>query len=82
MDQFHTSVMVREVIASLRCRAGAIYVDGTLGGAGHARDICERIMPDGLLIGIDQDPAAGTVQQACGEGARTAVEVEVEDGQH
>jgi 16S rRNA (cytosine1402-N4)-methyltransferase len=54
----HISVMRSEVLEYLNCRPGKIYVDGTLGGAGHARDICERIMPDGLLIGIDQDPAA------------------------
>jgi len=54
----HTPVMRSEVLEYLNCRPGKIYVDGTLGGAGHARDICERIMPDGLLIGIDQDPAA------------------------
>jgi 16S rRNA (cytosine1402-N4)-methyltransferase len=54
----HIPVMRREVLEYLNCRPGKIFVDGTLGGAGHARDICERIMPDGLLIGIDQDPAA------------------------
>lgn len=54
----HIPVMRSEVLEYLNCRPGKIYVDGTLGGAGHARDICERIMPDGLLIGIDQDPAA------------------------
>jgi 16S rRNA (cytosine1402-N4)-methyltransferase len=54
----HIPVMRSEVLEYLNCRPGKIFVDGTLGGAGHARDICERIMPDGLLIGIDQDPAA------------------------
>jgi 16S rRNA (cytosine1402-N4)-methyltransferase len=54
----HIPVMRSEVLEYLNCRPGKIYVDGTLGGAGHAQDICERIMPDGLLIGIDQDPAA------------------------
>ncbi len=54
----HIPVMRSEVLEYLNCRPGKIYVDGTLGGAGHARDICERIRPDGLLIGIDQDPAA------------------------
>lgn len=54
----HIPVMRNEVLEYLNCRPGKIFVDGTLGGAGHARDICERIMPDGLLIGIDQDPAA------------------------
>jgi 16S rRNA (cytosine1402-N4)-methyltransferase len=54
----HIPVMRNEVLEYLNCRPGKIFVDGTLGGAGHARDICEHIMPDGLLIGIDQDPAA------------------------
>jgi 16S rRNA (cytosine1402-N4)-methyltransferase len=54
----HIPVMRSEVLEYLNCRPGKIFVDGTLGGAGHARDICERIMPGGLLIGIDQDPAA------------------------
>jgi 16S rRNA (cytosine1402-N4)-methyltransferase len=58
MAYLHIPVMRSEVLEYLNCRPGKIYVDGTLGGAGHARDICERIMPDGLLIGIDQDPAA------------------------
>ncbi len=58
MDLFHTPVMVREVIASLRCRAGAIYVDGTVGGGGHAEAILQNTAPDGLLIGIDADAEA------------------------
>ncbi|MHB8908457.1 MAG: 16S rRNA (cytosine(1402)-N(4))-methyltransferase RsmH [Syntrophales bacterium] len=58
MDRFHTSVMVREVIASLRCRRGGIYVDGTVGGGGHAEAILQNTSPDGLLIGIDADGEA------------------------
>ncbi|MHB9097592.1 MAG: 16S rRNA (cytosine(1402)-N(4))-methyltransferase RsmH [Syntrophales bacterium] len=58
MELFHTPVMVREVIASLRCRAGAIYVDGTVGGGGHAEAILQSTAPDGLLIGIDADGEA------------------------
>ncbi len=55
MASFHTPVMVREVITSLRCRAGAITVDGTVGGGGHAEAILLGTAPDGLLIGIDAD---------------------------
>ena len=55
MAVFHTPVMVREVITSLRCRAAAIYVDGTVGGGGHAEAILLSTAPDGLLIGIDAD---------------------------
>lgn len=54
----HPSAMPEEVLACLNCQPGKTYVDGTLGGAGHARRICERISPGGRLIGIDQDPAA------------------------
>jgi len=50
--------MPNEVRTYLNCKPGRIYVDGTLGGAGHARAICAAIEPDGLLIGIDQDRAA------------------------
>lgn len=64
MDRFHTSVMVREVIASLRCRAGGVYVDGTVGGGGHAEAILQSTAPDGLLIGIDADgEALGEAEQ-------------------
>ena len=50
--------MLQEAVANLGCRAGGIYVDGTLGGAGHARLICQLIMPAGTLIGIDRDSDA------------------------
>mgnify|MGYP001823579546 CR=1 FL=1 len=51
----HTPVMLYEVLRYLNCSPGKIYVDGTLGGSGHARAICKKIMPDGVFIGIDQD---------------------------
>jgi len=51
----HVSVMLDEAVHYLGCRPAHIVVDGTLGGAGHARAICRKIDPDGLLIGIDQD---------------------------
>ncbi|MFZ1986437.1 MAG: 16S rRNA (cytosine(1402)-N(4))-methyltransferase RsmH [Desulfatitalea sp.] len=60
----HTSAMLNEAMSCLSCRPGGIYVDCTLGGAGHARAICEQIVPDGLLIGIDQDPEAIANAQA------------------
>ena len=47
--------MLNEAIFHLNCRPGKIYVDGTLGGSGHAAAICARIMPGGVFIGIDQD---------------------------
>ncbi|MBW1836626.1 MAG: 16S rRNA (cytosine(1402)-N(4))-methyltransferase RsmH [Deltaproteobacteria bacterium] len=51
----HITVMLRETVDYLNCKPGKIYVDGTLGGSGHAKAICEEIAPEGLLIGIDQD---------------------------
>jgi 16S rRNA (cytosine1402-N4)-methyltransferase len=47
--------MPAEVLHYLDCQPGKIHVDGTLGGAGHALMILKKIMPGGLLIGIDQD---------------------------
>ncbi len=58
MGSYHEPVMLEEVVQSLRCRSGGIYVDGTLGGGGHARAILERSAPDGLLVGIDRDDDA------------------------
>ena len=55
MPYRHIPVMQREVLQYLNCRSGKTYVDGTLGGAGHARSILEKIGPRGLLIAIDQD---------------------------
>ena len=54
----HVSAMLHEAVACLACRPGGTYVDGTLGGAGHARAICQQMMPDGRLVGIDQDADA------------------------
>jgi 16S rRNA (cytosine1402-N4)-methyltransferase len=54
----HLSVLSEEVIQFLNPQPGGIYLDGTLGGAGHARLILERCTPGGMLIGIDQDQEA------------------------
>lgn len=59
MSEFaHTSVLLPETIEALCIKPNGIYVDGTLGGAGHSSAICEKLGPEGLLIGIDQDEAA------------------------
>lgn len=55
MSYRHVPVMVSEVIAHLNCRPGLTYLDGTLGGSGHAMAILKKIDPGGCLIGIDQD---------------------------
>lgn len=58
MSYVHVPVMLEEVLQYLNCMPGQVIVDGTLGGAGHAKAILERIIPGGLLIGIDQDKDA------------------------
>lgn len=58
MDFEHKSVMLDEVLTALDVKPLGTYLDGTLGGGGHARAIGERLTAQGLLIGIDQDDAA------------------------
>ena len=55
---FHIPVMLEETVVSLNCRPSGIYVDGTLGGGGHAYEILKRTTPGGTLIGMDADEAA------------------------
>jgi len=50
--------MVEEVMTCLRCEPGRTYVDGTLGGGGHAEEILNRTGPDGVLIGVEWDQEA------------------------
>jgi len=54
----HVPVMLEQVIHWLNPRPGEVFVDGTVGGGGHARALVERLGPTGLLIGLDRDPAA------------------------
>jgi 16S rRNA (cytosine1402-N4)-methyltransferase len=63
MCTFHIPVMQREVIESLHCRPGGIYVDGTVGGGGHASEILRLTAPSGILIGIDVDDDALRVSE-------------------
>ncbi|MBE7721234.1 16S rRNA (cytosine(1402)-N(4))-methyltransferase RsmH [Lacrimispora indolis] len=51
----HKSVLLYETIDSLNVKPDGIYVDGTLGGGGHALEVCKRLGTYGRLIGIDQD---------------------------
>lgn len=58
MTEFHHApVLLKECIDALNIRPGGIYVDGTLGGAGHSREIASRLTT-GRLIGIDRDETA------------------------
>ena len=56
-DFYHVSVLLDECIEGLNIRPDGIYVDGTLGGAGHSSQIAARLTT-GRLIGIDRDPVA------------------------
>lgn len=58
MEFVHKSVLLEEVIENLNIKQDGIYMDGTLGGAGHSYHICERLSDAGRLVGIDQDEAA------------------------
>lgn len=58
MEFAHKSVLLEETIEALNIRKGKIYLDGTLGGAGHSREILKKLDGSGLLIGIDQDKEA------------------------
>jgi 16S rRNA (cytosine1402-N4)-methyltransferase len=60
----HTTVLLHEAVDLLGPRPGGVYVDGTLGGGGHAEEILRRSSPDGILIGLDQDADAVA---RCGE---------------
>ncbi len=56
--KFHTPVMAGEVIDFLDLKPGKIILDATLGTAGHAQAILERILPGGRLLGVDRDEAS------------------------
>jgi 16S rRNA (cytosine1402-N4)-methyltransferase len=58
MEFKHTSVLLEECIEYLNIKKDGIYVDGTLGGAGHSIEICKKLSNEGMLIGIDQDETA------------------------
>lgn len=58
MNFRHISVLLNESIEGLKIRPEGVYVDGTLGGAGHALEVCTRLGPEGRFIGIDQDEEA------------------------
>lgn len=58
MEFKHYSVMLEETIEQLHIRPDGIYVDGTLGGGGHAFEVCSHLGAGGHFYGIDQDAAA------------------------
>ena len=54
----HVSVLLNECIENLNIKPDGIYVDGTMGGAGHSLEIVKKLSPKGMLIGIDRDEEA------------------------
>ncbi|MBM6859669.1 16S rRNA (cytosine(1402)-N(4))-methyltransferase RsmH [Clostridium saudiense] len=58
MEFNHVSVLLNECLDALNIKKDGIYVDGTLGGAGHSSEILKRLSDNGRLIGIDQDTDA------------------------
>ncbi len=58
MEFKHVSVLLEETVEALQVKPDGIYVDGTLGGAGHACQICRRLGDWGRFVGIDQDEEA------------------------
>jgi len=58
MEFAHTPVLLQETVDGLNVKPDGIYVDGTLGGGGHAYEICRRLDTKGSMVGIDQDGAA------------------------
>lgn len=63
MEFNHISVLLNECIDGLDIKKDGIYVDGTLGGAGHSKEICRFLDSEGMLVGIDQDKNAIAVSE-------------------
>ena len=58
MEFYHNPIMLKEVLEGLNINPSGIYLDCTLGGAGHSEEILKRLNARGLLIGIDKDDDA------------------------
>ncbi len=72
---YHEPVMMEEVLEYLAPRPGGVYVDGTVGGGGHARRIAQCLAAEDLFIGIDRDPAAIEYSRRMLRGAPPTVEL-------
>jgi len=59
----HTPVLYQQALSALQPRAGGRYIDGTLGGGGHAAGLLSLSDPDGELLGLDRDPSALAVAE-------------------
>lgn len=58
MEFKHIPVLLNKCIEGLNIKLNGIYIDGTLGGAGHSSEILKKLSPEGMLIGIDRDQEA------------------------
>ena len=58
VSQLHIPVLLNEAVDSLNIKPDGIYVDGTFGRGGHAKEILKRLNEEGLLVAIDKDPQA------------------------
>lgn len=79
MEFNHKPVLLEETIKGLNIKEDGIYVDGTLGGAGHSKEILKRLSSKGLLIGIDRDEDA---LQAAKENLKEFPNVKYVHGNH
>jgi len=72
----HSPVMVQEAMALLQPRAGGRYLDGTIGGGGHAAQLLERSAPDGCVLGLelDEDAIQAARQRLEGFGNRLIIQ--------
>ena len=68
MEFVHIPVLLYEVLDGLDIKPDGIYIDGTVGGAGHSKEIAKRLSENGLLIGLDRDPDAVEVASERLEG--------------
>lgn len=70
----HKPVLLEEVLEYLRPKPGDVVLDATVGNGGHARAIAEQVVPNGLVIGVDQDPEA---LQRAADALRTCANVKL-----
>ena len=63
MEFLHKPVLLKECIDNLRIKPDGVYLDGTLGGAGHSLEIAKLLNEKGMLIGIDRDAEAISVSR-------------------
>ena len=71
----HLPVLLKETVASLAVKADGIYIDGTFGRGGHARQVLSHLSGQGHLLGLDKDPAAiATANQLSLQDPRFSIE--------